>query len=90
MTERPFVHEKALVDSKKSLMYIDEAAGVCLKLLDKTGIINIGGEPTNPYEFAKHERPDVKKIYRKDILDVYVAEDTTMNLSKLRGALNEN
>ena len=29
MTERPFVHKKALVDSKKNLMYIDEAAGIC-------------------------------------------------------------
>jgi len=90
MTERPFVHEKALVDSKKSLMYIDEAAGVCLKLLDKTGIINIGGEPTNSYEFAKHERPDVKKIYRKDISDVRMPEDSTMNLTKLGEILDED
>lgn len=88
MTERPFVHEKALVDSKKSLMYIDEAAGVCLKLLDKTGIINMGGGPTNSYEFIKHEKPDIEKIYRKDILDVDMAEDSTMNLGKMKEGLS--
>ena len=88
MTERPFVHKKALVDSKKSLMYIDEAAGTCLKLLDKTGIINIGGEPTNTYKFIKHERPDIEKIYIKDISDVKMARDSSMNLNKLKRVLN--
>jgi len=89
MTERPFVHDKALVDSKKSLMYIDEAAEICLKLLDETGIINMGGEPTNSYEFIKHERPNIEKIYRKDILDVNMAEDSTMNLDKMKESLHE-
>ena len=90
MTERPFVHEKALVDSQKSLMYIDEAANICLQVLDEQGIINLGGEPTNSYDFIKNERPEVKKIYRKDILDVNMAIDSSMNLNKLQGILNEN
>ena len=90
MTERPFVHEKALVDSQKSLMYIDEAANICLQVLDEQGIINLGGEPTNSYDFIKDERPEVKKIYRKDILDVNMAIDSSMNLNKLQGILNEN
>tara|TARA_Y100000310_G_C20539570_1_gene742535 strand:- start:168 stop:884 length:717 start_codon:yes stop_codon:yes gene_type:complete len=90
MTERPFVHPKALVDSRKSLMYIDEAASVCLKLLNQTGIINMGGEPTNTYDFIKQDQPDIDKIYRKDIQDVNMAIDSTMNLSKLQEVLNEN
>jgi dTDP-4-dehydrorhamnose reductase len=90
MTERPFVHEKALVDSQKSLMYIDEAANICLQLLSQQGIINLGGESTNSYDFIKDERPEVKKIYRKDILDVNMAIDSSMNLNKLQGVLNEN
>jgi len=90
MTERPFVHKKALVDSQKSLIYIDEAANICLQLLDEQGIINLGGESTNSYDFIKNERPEVEKIYRKDILDVDMAIDSSMNLNKLQGVLNEN
>ena len=90
MTERPFVHPKALVDSKKSLMYIDEAACVCLKLFEQTGIINVGGPPTNSYDFIKQERPDIEKIYRKDISDVRMAEDSTMNLTRLGEILDED
>ena len=90
MTERPFVHPRALVDSQKNLMYIDEAASVCLKLLNQTGVINVGGEPPNAYDFIKRDQPDIDKIYRKDIQDVDMAIDSTMNLSKLQEALNEN
>jgi hypothetical protein len=87
MTERPFVHSKALVDSKKSLMYIDEAAAICLKVMDETGVINLGGPPTNSYDFIKDERPNIEKIYRKDIVDVNMAEDSTMSLDKLMRVL---
>ena len=66
-------------------MYIDEAVSTCfkLKLFDKHGIINLGGPPTNSYEFIKDERPNVEKIYRKDITDVEMAADTTMDLTRL-------
>ena len=87
MTEKPFVHPKALVDSQKSLMYIDDAAKVCLKIMDETGVINVGGEATTLYDFAKQERPDIEKIYRKDIKDVKMAKDSTMNMEKLRSIL---
>ena len=87
MTQKPFVHSKALIDSKKSLMYIEEAAGVCLKLLDEYGIINVGGPDTNSYEFVvKHEKLDIEKIYRKDIPEP-MAEDSTMNLDKMKKTL---
>ena len=64
-------------------MYIDEAAAVCLKVMDQTGVINLGGAPTNSYDFIKNERPNIEKIYRKDISDVDMAEDSTMDLDKL-------
>ena len=88
MTERPFTHPKALVDSKKNLLYIDEAASICLKLLDETGIINVGGPKTTPFDFARAEKPDIEKIYMKDISDVKMAKDSSMNLGKLKRALN--
>ena len=88
MTERPFTHPKALVDSKKNLLYIDEAAAICLKLLDEKGIINVGGSQTTPYDFVKETNPHIGKIYRKDISDVKMAKDSSMNLSKLKKALH--
>ena len=71
-------------------MYIDEAACVCLKLFEQTGIINVGGPPTNSYDFIKQERPNIEKIYRKDILDVRMAEDSTMDLTRLGEILDED
>ena len=53
MNKYPFPHPKALVDMKKSLMYIDEAAVITLKLLDKKGTINIGGKSQSVYNFEK-------------------------------------
>ena len=88
MTERPFTHPKALVDSQKNLLYIDEAASICLKLLDEKGIINVGGPKTTPFDFVKTERPDIEKIYIKDISDVKMARDSSMNLNKLKRVLN--
>jgi len=87
MTQKPFVHTKALIDSKKSLMYIEDAASACLKVLDEYGIINVGGLNTNSYEFVvEHEKLDLEKIYRKDLSEP-MAKDSTMNLDKLKDAL---
>tara|TARA_R110001592_G_scaffold242336_3_gene502839 strand:- start:306 stop:581 length:276 start_codon:yes stop_codon:yes gene_type:complete len=89
MCDHPFPHDHALVDVKKSLMYNFEAAKTTLKLLDKTGVINIGGKAQTVYDFAKTENPNIKKISRLDIEDVDIAPDTTMNISKLKEILND-
>ena len=87
MTQRPFVHKKALVDSRKSLLYIEEAACIVLKLLNETGIINVGGKPTSAYDFVvENENLNPDKIYR-DQINEPMAKDSTMNLSKLKGIL---
>ena len=90
MTQKPFVHTKALVDSKKSLLYIEEAVELSLRLFHEFGIINLGGDPTNSYDFVrKNEGLELGKIYRKD-LDEPMAKDSTMNLDKLNGILYEH
>ena len=53
MNKRPFPHPKALVDMKKSLMYIDEVPKIVLKLLDENGTINVGGKSQSIYDFVK-------------------------------------
>jgi len=89
MNRKPFPHPKALKDMRKSLMYIEDAAEATLKLLDETGIINVGGKSQSVYDFVKEERDDVDPIYLSEISDVNMATDCSMNTDKMVGALNE-
>ncbi len=88
MNESPFLHPKALVDCKKSLITIQEAAVITVKLLDEVGVINVGGEARSVYEFAKESNPEVDKIYLKDI-DAKLPKDSSMNINKLKNILNK-
>lgn len=89
MTQKPFVHTKALVDSNKSLLYIEDAVRVSLELFEQFGTINLGGEPTNSYDFVReNEGLSLDKIYREQI-DEPMAADSTMNLDRLRKALGK-
>ena len=87
MTERPFPHDKAFYDMKKSSIYIDEAAETTLKLLDSRGTINVGGISKTIYEFAKEDAPFVKKNSIKDIKDIKMPSDISMNIDKLKKLL---
>jgi dTDP-4-dehydrorhamnose reductase len=89
MNKRPFPHPKALVDMKKSLIYIDEAAVITLKLLDEKGTINVGGKSQSVYDFVKRTNKDVGKIYLDNISDVNMAKDCSMNISKMEKIINE-
>ena len=53
MTEKPFVHKKAFANVKNSFLYQDDVAKILFKLLDKKGIINVGGKTKYIYDFAK-------------------------------------
>jgi dTDP-4-dehydrorhamnose reductase len=88
--EYPFPHKKALSDIKKSYLYINDAAKLILKLKDEIGIINVGGVPLSPYEFAIKENKNIEEITLSDVTDVKMAKDSTMNISKLKKILNES
>ena len=75
----------ALADVTKSFIYNDEAARITLRLLDETGIINVGGRAETVYEFARRENPDVGKTFLKDVEDVAMGVDSSMDVSKLKG-----
>ncbi len=89
MNKKPFPHSKALKDMKKSLMWIEDAARVTLKLLDETGIINVGGKSQSVYDFIKEENPNIKPIYLKDISDVNMATDCSMDTTKMKKVIND-
>ena len=90
VNKKPFPHPKALIDMKKSLMYIDDASKVVLELLDEKGTINIGGKSQSVYDFVKESNPSVGKIYLDNINDVSMAKDCSMNVSKMKRLLSDS
>ena len=89
MCEEPFPHSKAVKDAMKSLIYQADAAIIVLSLLDQKGIINLGGPPQTIHDFVKAKKPEVGEIYLKDIDDVYMPTDTTLDITKMRGLLGD-
>ena len=89
IVENPFPHEKALVNCYKSAIYIDEAANLILKLLNETGVINVGGKGQSVYEFVKETNSDIGELSLKDVSDVGMPVNSIMNINKLREILDD-
>ena len=84
MTEKPFIHKKAFANVKLNFIFHDEVVKILIKLLDKKGIINIGGPTKTVYNFAKKYNSNVKKIYNKKTSKNNFPFKPFMNLSKLK------
>ncbi len=80
MTEKPFIHQKAYANVKSNFIYQEEAAKIILKILNRKGIINVGGPSQTIYNFAKKDNRKIKKIFSKGEFP----KRTDMNLSKLK------
>ena len=89
LCQKPFPHPKALADITKSYIYMDKAANIILNLLDETGIINVGGKPQSPYEFIKSNNPKIQKTFLKDIKNVKMGKNSSLNISKMEKILND-
>ena len=83
MTESPFVHKKAFYDFKTNFIFNDEVAKFIFKLINKKGIINVGGKIQTVYNFAKKYNPKIKKTYTKKFLGKKYPLNPSMNVSKL-------
>jgi len=88
MTEKPFVHKKAFANVKSSFLYHDDVSKILFKLLNKKGIINIGGKTKYIYDFAKTNNPDVKKIFLKKNMNLGIPFDASLNIKKLKRIIN--
>ena len=53
MTEKPFLYKYAYTNLKTNFMFHEDLAKVFFKLINKKGIINIGGPSQSVYNFAK-------------------------------------
>ena len=84
MTEKPFLHKKAFANVKLNFIFHDELSKILIKLLNKKGIINLGGPTRTVYNFAKKYNKKVKKIYVKKISIHNFPLNPFMNLSKLK------
>ena len=84
MTEKPFVHKHAFANVKSSFIYHDEVAKILFKLLDKTGVINIGGKRQYIYDFVKKDKTDIGKIFQKNTDFNKLPYDSSLNISKLK------
>jgi len=65
MTEKPFVHKKAFKNVRTNFIYHEDVAKILFKLINKTGIINVGGKSQSIYDFARKENKNIKKIFLK-------------------------
>ena len=82
MTERPFVHKKAFTDVKLNFIFHDEIIPILKKILDKKGIINLGGPTQTVYNFAKKFNNKIKRTTTKG-LKLNFPKNSSMNLKKL-------
>jgi dTDP-4-dehydrorhamnose reductase len=84
MTEKPFVHNKALTDVYLNFIFQEEIAKILPKLIKIKGILNVGGPIQTVYKFACKYNPSVKKISSINIKNVIYKKKMSMNVSKFR------
>ena len=89
MTERPFVHKAAFANVKTSFAFHDEIISFLFKIINKRGIVNIGGKSQFIYNFAKKENKKVKKIFLKKKSKIGMPFDSSINISKLKKFLKQ-
>ena len=89
MTEKPFVHKYAFSDVEMNFMYHDEFAKILLKLINKKGIINVGGKKQTVYNFVKQSQKNIIPISGRKMINKKFPLKQSMNLSKLKKILKK-
>ena len=89
VTEKPFVHKVAFRDFKTNFIFHEDLVLDILKVINKKGIINIGGKSQSVYNFAKKYNPKIKKISAKKILGKKAVLNISMNIKKFRKLLHD-
>ena len=89
MTEKPFIHKKAFGDVKTNFIFHNDVIPILKKVLNKKGIINLGGPIKTVYDFAKKNNTKVKKIFAKKTHKGKFPKNPSMNLRKLNKILKK-
>jgi len=87
MTEKPFIHKIAFSNVITSFTYHENIAKILFKLINKKGIINIGGPAMSVYNFAKKDNKLVikKKLKKKNKIGIPI--NSSININKLKKIL---
>ena len=85
MTEKPFLYKKAFSNLKTNYMFHEDLVKMLPKLINRKGIINVGGKTQSVYSFAKSQDKTIKKIKAKK--NNLMPLNQTMNLTKLKKIL---
>ena len=88
MTEKPFLHKKAFADVKTNFIFHEDVVPLLKKILNKKGIINMGGPIQTIFNFANKNNPNVKKIFAKKINKKFPL-NPSMNLQKLNKIIKQ-
>ena len=83
MTEKPFIHNQAYANVKSNFIFQEDAAQIVLKILNKKGIINVGGPSQSIYQFATRYNKNIRKKISKGEFP----KRTDMSLTKLNKLL---
>ena len=81
MTEKPFLYTKAFANLKSNFLFQEDLVLMLPQLINKKGIINIGGKIQSIYNFAKKYNPNMQKI--KAPKNVKLPLNQSMNVGKL-------
>ena len=84
MTERPFIHKRAFANVKLNFIFHDELINMFFKIINKKGVINIGGQTRSVYQFAKKYNKNVKKLFNKQNNKNSFPPNPSMSIKKLR------
>ena len=85
MTEKPFLHKKAYINLKSNFMFHEDLVEMLPKLINKKGIINVGGKSQSIYNFARKFNSKVKKVVAKK--NIRLPLNQTMNINKLKSII---
>ena len=88
MTEKPFLYKKAFTNLKTNFMYQEDLVEILPKLIDKKGIINVGGKSQSVFNFVKKDNPHIKKAKARYLKELPLNQ--TMNLNKLKKLYEKN
>ena len=89
MNDDKFPHKSAFVDYISSFITKTDAAKLTLKLLNKRGIINLGGKTQSVFNFAKNLNSKIKKIKLTKKDQLLLGKNTSMNNNKLKKSLKK-
>lgn len=90
MTEKPFVHKKAFDDVEMNFMFHEELAKNLLKVINKKGIINIGGKKQTVIKFAKKYNRNIQPISARKIIKKNYPLKQSMNVNKYLKIIKKN